>query len=35
MISLFKEGDVICAEVHSLNNDHSVNLHTRSFKYGK
>lgn len=35
MNTLFQTGDVICAEVHSLNNDHSVNLHTRSFKYGK
>ena len=32
---LFNTHDVLCAEVHSVNNDGSVNLHTRSFKYGK
>ena len=35
MVNLFQHNDVICAEVHSVNNDKTVNLHTRSFKYGK
>ena len=44
MRNLFKEGDILCAEVHctffklililAINNDKTVNLHTRSIKYG-
>ena len=35
MINIFQYRDVICAEVHSINNDKTINLHTRSLKYGK
>ncbi|CAD8054599.1 unnamed protein product [Paramecium primaurelia] len=35
MRQIFSENDLICAEVHSVNNDKSVNLHTRGLKYGK
>jgi exosome complex component RRP4 len=35
MRNLFSENDLICAEIHSINNDHTVNLHTRNIKYGK
>lgn len=35
MRSLFAENDLICAEIHSINNDRSINLHTRNVKYGK
>lgn len=30
-----QEGDLIVAEVHSVNNDKSYNLHTRNPKYGR
>lgn len=35
MRNLFKEGDLVCAEINSKNNENSINLHTRSQKYGK
>lgn len=35
MRQLLKENDLVCAEVHSVNQDKSVNLHTRSIKYGR
>ena len=35
MRNLFKEGDLVCAEINSKNNDNTINLHTRSQKYGK
>lgn len=35
MRAIFAEKEYICAEVHSINNDKSVNLHTRNVKYGK
>ena len=47
MREMFKEGELICAEVHckkikhinlyflALNNDKTINLHTRNIKYGK
>lgn len=30
-----QEGDLIVAEVHSVNNDKTFNLHTRNPKYGR
>lgn len=35
MRSLFKEDDLISAEVHSVFADGSLSLHARSLKYGK
>ena len=35
MRSVFREGDVVCAEVQQLYQDGAVVLHTRSAKYGK
>lgn len=35
MRKILAENDIACAEVHSINNDKSVNLHTRSLKYGR
>lgn len=35
MRKMFGENDLICAEVHSINNDRTINLHTRNVKYGK
>ncbi|KAL4436056.1 hypothetical protein ABPG74_022291 [Tetrahymena malaccensis] len=35
MRQIMKEGDLACAEVHSINKDKTANLHTRSLKYGK
>ena len=35
MRSLFKEGDLLSAEIQAVHNDGSVSLHTRSAKYGK
>ena len=35
MRQILSENDLACAEVHSINNDKSVNLHTRSLKYGR
>jgi exosome complex component RRP4 len=35
MRNVMQEGDMIVAEVQSLNNDRTVNLHTRNPKYGK
>lgn len=45
MREMFREGELICAEVHckflyfhftiALNNDKTINLHTRNLKYGK
>ena len=35
MRTLFQENDLVCAEIHSVNNDKTINLHTRNVKYGK
>lgn len=35
MRSVFREGDVISAEVQSVYHDGGVHLHTRSLKFGK
>jgi exosome complex component RRP4 len=35
MRTFFEEGDLVSAEVQSINGDGSVSLHTRSLKYGK
>lgn len=35
MRTVFKEGDLISAEVQAINQDGNIALHTRSFKYGK
>lgn len=35
MRRIMQEGDLIVAEVHSLNNDKTYNLHTRNPKYGR
>lgn len=35
MRRIMQEGDLIVAEVHSVNNDKSYNLHTRNPKYGR
>ena len=35
MRKIIQEGDLVVAEVHSVNNDKSYNLHTRNPKYGK
>lgn len=35
MRSLFKEGDLVCAEVQMVTTDGMLHLHTRSLKYGK
>ena len=35
MRRIMREGDLIVAEVHSTNPDHSCNLHTRNPKYGR
>ncbi|GAB4813623.1 hypothetical protein N2152v2_000669 [Parachlorella kessleri] len=35
MRSIFQEGDVISAEVQSLHHDGTIQLHTRSLKYGR
>ncbi len=35
MRAVFKEGDLISAEVQQLHQDGSIVLHTRSLKYGK
>jgi exosome complex component RRP4 len=35
MRKIMQEGDLIVAEVHSVNNDKTFNLHTRNPKYGR
>lgn len=35
MRRIMQEGDLIVAEVHSVNNDKTYNLHTRNPKYGR
>lgn len=35
MRNILAEDDLLVAEVHSLNNDRTVNLHTRNAKYGR
>lgn len=35
MRKIMQEGDLIVAEVHSVNNDKTYNLHTRNPKYGR
>lgn len=35
MRTLYKEGDLISAEIQNIGNDGSISLHTRSLKYGK
>ncbi|KRX10357.1 Nucleic acid-binding, OB-fold [Pseudocohnilembus persalinus] len=35
MRQILSENDLACAEVHSFNQDKSINLHTRSLKYGR
>jgi len=35
MRKIMQEGDLIVAEVHSLNADKTFNLHTRNPKYGR
>ena len=35
MRRIMREGDLVVAEVHSTNADHSCNLHTRNPKYGR
>jgi exosome complex component RRP4 len=35
MRNILAEEDLVVAEVHSLNNDRTVNLHTRNSKYGR
>ncbi len=35
MREIMQEGDLIVAEVHSVNNDKTYNLHTRNPKYGR
>lgn len=35
MRNILAENDTVVAEVHSLNNDRTVNLHTRNAKYGR
>ena len=35
MREYLREGDLLSAEIHEIRNDGTVNLHTRSLKYGK
>lgn len=35
MRTLFREGDLICAEIQNVSSDGMISLHTRSLKYGK